>query len=769
MWANRVRIPFYAALTLSVAGGAFAGQVIYVNDDASGANNGSSWNDAFVTVQDAIAQASSGDQVWVAAGVYYPDGVGPPLDRNASIVLKDAVELYGGFAGNESALADRDFQTHQSILSGDLLGNDEPVNCNTDGECQFNGRYCVSGACVVKTMIDDNSYTVVTADGMSSATVLDGFIVTGGHANGSFQHNGPRQYGAGMYVRYVDGPTPVPSEPMIRNCRFEWNSARVWGGALFVQAHPSAPDGPYIEGCMFFRNSSLNPDVSLGGALYNLDTDTRLDQCTFENNLAAGGLGGFGGAIGTQNLVLFLSLGRFASMKINRCTFINNRTDGYGGAMYDSHNDTVFRNCTFVGNRAKMGGAYSNVGGTPTVVNSVFVGNAATELSPVAPSRSGGALAMPGSDRDQEATIVNCLFVNNYAVDTGGGIYWKPLDNPAGIRRIANSILIGNTAGGSPNQIFVDAEVPELAPEVTYSNVEGGFTGEGNIDVDPLFVDVAGPDAIVGTEDDNLHLSPGSPCIDAGDNGIVISIGIATDIEGLPRRVDDCDTVDTGGGEPPNVDIGPHEFSDDTDGDGVCDSEDICPGGDDNLDMDGDGVPDDCDPCPSDDPDDTDGDGVCESADVCPGSDDTIDSDGDGVPDGCDLCPGSDDRMDADADSVPDDCDRCPGSDDTIDTDGDGLPDDCDICDNRFPDSCAFSSPIQPPPPHDILKIRYLSIDHRGDDAENVGVGYDIQIELSATLVNGVTAVGSNWWALAPDANCISVVGWTRRVNAILS
>ena len=77
----------------------------------------------------------------------------------------------------------------------------------------------------------------------------------------------------------------------------------------------------------------------------------------------------------------------------------------------------------------------------------------------------------------------------------------------------------------------------------------------------------------------------------------------------------------------------------DSDQDGVCDADDICPGGDDNIDGDGDDVPDACDPCPNDNPDDQDGDLVCDSVDACPGSDDALDEDGDGIPDGCDPCP----------------------------------------------------------------------------------------------------------------------------------
>ncbi|MCB9854698.1 MAG: hypothetical protein H6818_03350 [Phycisphaerales bacterium] len=75
----------------------------------------------------------------------------------------------------------------------------------------------------------------------------------------------------------------------------------------------------------------------------------------------------------------------------------------------------------------------------------------------------------------------------------------------------------------------------------------------------------------------------------------------------------------------------------DSDGDGLCDNLDICPGFDDGVDTDLDGVPNGCDPCPLDNPDDSDNDGVCDSVDICPGFDDNgPDSDGDGVLDGCD-------------------------------------------------------------------------------------------------------------------------------------
>ena len=172
----------------------------------------------------------------------------------------------------------------------------------------------------------------------------------------------------------------------------------------------------------------------------------------------------------------------------------------------------------------------------------------------------------------------------------------------------------------------------------------------------------------------------------------------------------------------------------DSDGDGVCDAEDVCDGGDDTVDTDGDGIPDFCDDCSvvgqsCDDGDvcttgdvydancncagtfqDGDGDGVCDTEDICDGGDDTMDTDGDGIPDFCDdcnvvgqSCDDGDDCttgdvydancncagtfQDGDGDGVCDAEDICDGGDDTMDTDGDGVPDFCDDC-NVVGQSC---------------------------------------------------------------------------------
>jgi hypothetical protein len=137
----------------------------------------------------------------------------------------------------------------------------------------------------------------------------------------------------------------------------------------------------------------------------------------------------------------------------------------------------------------------------------------------------------------------------------------------------------------------------------------------------------------------------------------------------------------------------------DSDGDGVADGSDRCPGHDDNIDVDNDDTADGCDSLI-----DSDNDDVADSSDQCPGQDDTIyannngvpdcreggDSDGDGVPDGSDQCPGHDDNIDVDNDGIPDGCvsfvdsenggagdsaDQCAGGEDIINTNNSNVPD----------------------------------------------------------------------------------------------
>ena len=222
----------------------------------------------------------------------------------------------------------------------------------------------------------------------------------------------------------------------------------------------------------------------------------------------------------------------------------------------------------------------------------------------------------------------------------------------------------------------------------------------------------------------------------------------------------------------------------DSDGDGIPDDEDICPGGDDNLDDDADGVPDfcdvcplgddgvdydndgvadACDACPMDADNDADGDGVCGDVDICPGADDTLDMDFDSYPDACDVCP-ADPANDADADGFCANDDNCPDifNTDQTDTDGDGIGDACEP-DN---DGDGVVDDLDNCPYHANSDQSDLDGDGIGDacddDSDNDGV-LD-----SADLCPGTTigdVVGADGCAIAQLCPCEHPNGGTKWKN----
>ncbi len=178
------------------------------------------------------------------------------------------------------------------------------------------------------------------------------------------------------------------------------------------------------------------------------------------------------------------------------CTFSNNDAS-YGGGMYNSESNPTVTNCTFKNNFASYGGGMYNYYNSPTVTNCTF-------------SYNGGDIGAGMYNEGSNPTVTNCIF-------------WY-----------FNCIY----------DDFLSTSV------VTYSNIQGSFPGEGNIDADPLFVDVSNGD---------YRLLPTSPCIDAGNNSAVPA-GITTDLDGMSRFVDDPNTADTGSGTPPIVDMGAYEY-----------------------------------------------------------------------------------------------------------------------------------------------------------------------------------------------------------------
>ncbi|MCC0175687.1 hypothetical protein I4641_01675 [Waterburya agarophytonicola K14] len=276
--------------------------IIYVDRDAEGENNGTSWTNAYTDLQSALAAGGASDQIWVAEGTYFPvtgntlpQGVSNP--RDVSFVIPSGVEVYGGFSGDETSLDRRDWQTNETILSGNI------------GES-------TSG---------DNSHHVINISDTVSSTIVDGFTVTGGQADGENQFRVNRNDGAA----FRGG---INASPTLRNLIIKDNSAIGNGGGIYFGDNSS----PTITSVTFINNSASDN----GGAIH------------FDND---------------------------GNLNVNNSLFLENQSQS-AGAIYirsaiDSFN--VF-NSTFYNNQGNVSDAIfddSGRGNNTNIVNNIFWNN----------------------------------------------------------------------------------------------------------------------------------------------------------------------------------------------------------------------------------------------------------------------------------------------------------------------------------------------------------------------------------------------------------
>lgn len=237
-------------------------------------------------------------------------------------------------------------------------------------------------------------------------------------------------------------------------------------------------------------------------------------------------------------------MNRLCSPVIRNCSFVDNQ-GGEGGGMCNLYASPSVIDCLFEGNTGTCGAGMKNTEeGSVFVSGCRFVSNTASVISGGIDNFYGSSLVVTNCvfwandgarfgggihNSRASAVITNCVFFGNTAVLGGGAFHNETM---AGTATITNCILWGNTATSGEPEIETG---PGSTTTVTYSCVEGGWTGVGNIgelaEHDPLFVDPDGPDGIPGNEDDDFHLSASSPCIDAGDPASTVT----EDIEGNPR------------------------------------------------------------------------------------------------------------------------------------------------------------------------------------------------------------------------------------------
>ncbi len=358
------------------------------------------------------------------------------------------------------------------------------------------------------TTIDANGayHAVQCVSGEDANTVLEGFTITGGNADGNWPHN----YGGGMYNQL--------SSPMVTNCIFTGNSANIHGGGMY-----NVESSPTVINCAFYDNIAAD-----GVGMCNLDNSSpTLTNCIFSNNTADTEGGG-------------MYNWHYSSPTLTNCIFSNNTAEWWGGGMYNSDNSNpMVTNCSLIGNTADMaGGGMYNESSSPTVTNCAFSDNSVgfgigdgggmynrdSSNPTVANCIFWKNVAMWGGGIcnyiNSSPTLTNCTFSNNICSNGGGGIFNSDNSSPT----VTNCILWGNAVFQ-----IMDWDSPASTTTVSFSDVQGGWPGGvAVIDSDPCFVDAAGGD---------LRLSSSaSPCV---DSGAISTPGLpATDLAGNPRVVD---------------------------------------------------------------------------------------------------------------------------------------------------------------------------------------------------------------------------------------
>ncbi len=307
--------------------------VRYVKPTNTGLGDGSSWANASGNLQAMIYASAAGDEVWVASGTYKPDtypagcnGCSSPLDY--TFHLQNMVKLYGGFAGTETLLNERDITANETILSGDFNGDDVITG---------------SGNTLSITGNNENARHVVITVSDNADTVFDGFTVKGGKALNS---------GTGIFVEMENihvggggGMYNKLSSLTINNISFIGNSATLWGGGMF-NTYSST-----IANTTFTNNQS----GLYGGGMYNHHAPSTITNTTFSGNRASDGCGMY-------NLY-------FSNHIITNATFTGN----YGGyVIYNSESSAFIINATFTANWANI---ILNYYSFSTIINSTFTGN----------------------------------------------------------------------------------------------------------------------------------------------------------------------------------------------------------------------------------------------------------------------------------------------------------------------------------------------------------------------------------------------------------
>jgi predicted outer membrane repeat protein len=422
----------------------------YVNQSVSESGDGRSWATAFKHPQEAIDAASElvADEIWVAKGTYYPTkdpyGDSDPSDEGwKTFFLGKHLKLYGGFAGDETKLSQRNPSVNTTLLSGNL------------------------GIAADST---DNAYHIILAVGseespLTNQLVIDGFTIAEGYAyyQGTFAVNGQTVYnynGGGIYNIYAS--------PVLNNLVITDNNGFVGGGIHNQRS------SPVISNCIITANGYIR-SANAGGIYNNSESSPIISNTTISSNASANGGGIFNYndsrpvlenvTISRNNAARGGGMGNDNAQPVLRNTTISDNVASIdGGGIDNSPNVTIeLTNVKILNNKAQYGGGMNN---SRTVLN--FTGG---EISGNEAAYYGGGMYSVGGDITISGVKVDANKANSYS---GGGFY-----NQSEMTFRLNNLTVSNNyskreGGGLYNYTSATILIDRVVFTANVSDNEGG-------------------------------------------------------------------------------------------------------------------------------------------------------------------------------------------------------------------------------------------------------------------------------------------------------